>query len=342
MPNRSLALVLTLGVALALASPGTPALAKRRPAVPCPDGLFLVQGASPIGSVGAPPTVTIRTGQISISSGCTTAVPVRQKARRAATVVTARWPSCDGLSGVVVLSAKTRSPACDTLAGQVVVKKAKPKKRKFTATRQGPAALISTLADVDTQARMLGENSPYLIRGAAEAYNPEVTELIAEGPDAIDAILAAFQPPAGFLDDIPLSLLAYVLERIGDPRPVPVLADWLDANLFATTLHATDFVTHTIKVLDHQGGLNTTTYIYLVDEKLDTIAAARAAGNGATARFAALVEPAAVTPNPDHNKCEKTVFVTGINQAGQQQTLKFNFGTLKLDLQPQIDALPDG
>src|SRR5437868_12563965 len=147
MPNRSRALVLTVGVALALASPGTPALAKKRPAVRCPDGLFLVQGASPIGSAGAPPTVTIRNGQISISSGCTTAVPVRLKARRAATVVTARWPSCDGLSGVVVLSAKIRSPACDTLAGQLVVKKAKPRKRKLTATRQAPAALIATLAD---------------------------------------------------------------------------------------------------------------------------------------------------------------------------------------------------
>jgi uncharacterized protein YfaP (DUF2135 family) len=330
-----------LGLLLVLGAGSSPAAASKRAAVPCPDGLFLIQGNSPISPGAAPPTLTLRGGHVSLSSGCTTAMPAQVKAHRRATVVSAGWPSCTGLVGPVLLKARIASPACGTLVGRLILRKTKPKKRQFSATRQSPAALIATLSDVDTQVRMLAENSPSLIRGAAEAYNPEVTELIAEGPGDVDAILERFQPPAGLPDDIPLSLFAYALERIGDPRAVPVLADWLDQNLFATTLWATDFVTHTIKVLAHQPGLNTATYTYLIDEKLDTIAAARAGASGLTAaaRHAA-IEPATVAPNPDHNKCEKTIIVTGINAAGQQQSLTFNFATLRLDLQEQIDALP--
>ena len=40
----------------------------------------------------------------------------------------------------------------------------------------------------------------------------------------------------------------------------------------------TDFVTHTIKVLQPQSGLNTTTFTYLIDEKFDTLLQARQSG----------------------------------------------------------------
>ena len=74
---------------------------------------------------------------------------------------------------------------------------------------------------------------------------------------------------------MPLSLLAYALEQIGDPAAVPVLADWLEQNVFAELLWAPDFVTHAIKVLDGQGGLDTSDFTYGIEQQLDTIAQAR-------------------------------------------------------------------
>src|SRR2546425_669165 len=145
----------------------------------------------------------------------------------------------------------------------VPAKKAKPRRRKFAASRLGTGDVITILGGLDVQARMQNENFPTLIRGAAEPFNPELVALIAQDGAAVDGILEKFRQPAGLVDDTPLCLLAYALERIGDPRAVPVLTAWLEQNLFASLIWATDFVTHTIKVLDGQGGLNTNSYTYL-------------------------------------------------------------------------------
>src|SRR5437867_266555 len=174
----------------------------------------------------------------------------------------------------VVFALGTRSKPVPCPAGAFVVKGATPV----------PAR------DVGTQARMSNENLPKLIRGAAELYNPELAALIAQGPAAVDGVLDVFRQPATLVDDMPLCLLAYALERIGDPRAVPVLADWLQQNLFGPFIWATDFVTQTIKVLDGQGGLNTDSYSYLIDEKLDALMQAHAGqAAAASARARAIV-----------------------------------------------------
>src|SRR2546425_708009 len=77
-------------------------------------------------------------------------------------------------------------------------------------------------------------------------------------------------------------------------RAVPVLVDWLEQNLFGPFIWATDFVTHTIKVLDGQTGINTDSYSYLVDEKLDALMQAHAGpATGASARARGVVPLAA-------------------------------------------------
>src|SRR5205809_3165 len=165
----------------------------------------------------------------------------------------------------------------------------------------------------------------------------EPAALIAQGRAAVDGILDAFRQPATLADDMPLCLLAYALERIGDPRAVPVLVSWLQQNLFGPFIWATDFVTHTIKVLDGQGGLNTDSYSYLIDEKLDALMQAHAGqAAAATARARAFVPLAA--PPPDKNNCAKTITVTGINVQGQQETVKLGYTSVFYDIQEQIDA----
>ena len=93
--------------------------------------------------------------------------------------------------------------------------------------RTRPAEVIARLRSLDAQERMSDSNLPVFIRGDAEALNPEVVELIALGAAALPAILDAFDGFAGPLDEVPLTLLAYALEQIGDASAVPALADWL-------------------------------------------------------------------------------------------------------------------
>ena len=313
----------------------SPASAKRPAPTQCPTGLFAVQDPPPFAGATR---LSLDANGIAFDAGCTERVTATIKATRKRTKISARWGSCTDLPAGAKLKAAIASPACDTLTGAIVAKKTKPKRRKLTATRLGPAELVAALTDVDTQKRMLNENFPYLIRIVAEPYNPELRELIALGPAAVDQLLEPFGKRVTLLDDIPLSLFAYALERIGDPRAVPVLAEWLDRNLFASTIWSTDFVTHTIKVLDNQGGL-APDFMYDVDEKLDTIA--RTLHHIATSQALSVAAPAVAAIPESKNKCGAVIYVTGINDAGQQETVKLGYNTLFYDLQAQIELETD-
>ncbi|MFN2384695.1 MAG: DUF2135 domain-containing protein [Thermoanaerobaculia bacterium] len=203
----------------------------------------------------------------------------------------------------------------------------------FFETPTPASTAVETLKRLETQTRMDDENAPILIRGGAEYYNPEVVDLVALGPNAVDRILVEFRRPVTpILDDTPLSLLAYVLEKIGDPRAIPVLADWLEQNVFAELIWAPDFVTHTLKVLDGQAGLNTVSYTYRIGEVFDTIAQARV--GMALVRKLATASPAAAGPTPT---CWQTIIVTGINPTGQQETILLTHKIAGRDIQQIID-----
>ncbi|MGH9364613.1 MAG: CARDB domain-containing protein [Thermoanaerobaculia bacterium] len=198
------------------------------------------------------------------------------------------------------------------------------------------SVLVENLKQVTTQARMNKENFPAMIRPGAETYNPEIVQLIAAGSSAVGRILDEFRRPTTILDETPLSLLAYALEKINDPSAIPVLTDWLEQNLFAELNWATDFVTHTIKVLGRQSGVNTTTYIYGIDEKLDTIAQARVGHSAAEAPLSVSTCSEAAADNT--SVCPQKIIVTGINSAGQQESVTLNYKVAKRDIQDIINA----
>lgn len=306
--------------------------AKKPPPEPCPVGLFAIQEAPPLPDAGR---LTLGADGISFSAGCTEPATVRIVATRKKTKLTAKWPSCADLPNGAKLQASIAAPACDTLVGTLVTKKAKPKRRKVRALRLGPTQLVASLSDVDTQKRMLDENFPYLIRAVAEPYNPELRELIAR--KAVDELLAPFARRVTLADDIPLSLFAYALERIGDPRAVPVLTDWLDANMFASTIWATHFVTHAIRVLADHGDLHDD-FLYDIDDKLDTVARARAGTQAAPAANA--LTPRVSVPE-SKNKCDAKLLVSGVNAGGQEETVKMNYTLFFYDLQEQVDLEED-
>src|SRR5213594_3812243 len=314
----------------ALCAVSAPA-ARSKPA-PCPAGTFAVKGSAPVTA-----RVVFTSAQVWLLDLCDEPAAANLKAQRKVTNLSALWRSCSGVPGQLALKAKIRAPACAAMTGANKAKQSKPRRQTIVASRLAPGDVAAVLSDVATQARMSNENFPKLIRGGAEPYNPELAALIAQGPAAVDGVLDAFRQPAALVDDMPLCLLAYALERIGDPRAVPVLADWLQQNLFGPFIWATDFVTHTIKVLDGQGGLNTDSYSYLIDDKLDALMQAHAGqAAAATARARAFVPLAA--PPPDKNNCAKTITVTGINAKGQQETVKLGYTSVFYDIQEQIDA----
>jgi uncharacterized protein YfaP (DUF2135 family) len=196
----------------------------------------------------------------------------------------------------------------------------------------GADELIRSIEGVEAQVRMANENFPVLLRPAIEAYYPEIVALIAQGPAALDRILAEFAPSADLTNDIPLVLLAYALEKIGDVRAVPVLADWLARHVFAELVWAPEFATHALKVLTGQAGLNTTTFVYGIEEKLDTIAQATVGVSAATA--APTHTRAAPPPAGD---CTKSITVRGVNAFGQPDefTIK-NYVVVTRDLDQRI------
>jgi uncharacterized protein YfaP (DUF2135 family) len=333
-------------VAIALVFCALPVNAKGKPTA-CPDGTFAVEGTQFTTAQGAVASsrIALADKQASISNLCDTPVRAKGKARKKFTKVTAKWRTCGDLRKVR-LKAKVSQPDCNTMEGFIKAKGLKPKKQKFTAMRVPRAVtLAETLFDLDVQDRMSNENFPFFIRPAAEFFNPEVAELIAMGPAAVDHILEAFDGPTDLFDDTPLSLLAYALERIGDPGAIPVLADWLEQNLFTVLLWAPDLVTHAIKVLDGQSGLNTTNFIYGVDAMLDTIAQVPGRASGAAragvAAPAAHVRRAAATAPGEQAQCRKTIIVTAIKDE-QQVSVEIPYRTVDRKLSERIASLPDG
>ena len=134
-----------------------------------------------------------------------------------------------------------------------------------------PAALVAALQSEAHQKKLDTLPFPFMMRAEADAKVPELAQLVAQGTPAVEAILEEFRKPPGVNDDIKLSLLAYALEKLGNKQAVPVLAAWLDQNMLSgTSSWPTDFVTHTLKVLQGQSGLNTSTFTYLIHEKFDT------------------------------------------------------------------------
>lgn len=317
-----------------------PVRALAKPA-PCSDGAFAVDG-SPFTTDGQAPVqarIVLANRTVTLTGVCAGTASAKVVAKKRVTRVMARFPDCAGLVAKAVLKAKIAAPACDVMTGALVVKQ-KPKMRRFTASRQPQtAALTETLRSEDGQARMANENSSFLIRLGAEPLNPELAALIALGPAAVEPLLAEFDGIAGLPDDVPLALFAYALERIGDPRAVPVLVAWLERNLFSSVLVAPDFVTHAIKVLDGQAGLDTVAFTYDIDEQLDTIAQGAPAPSATQA--AATFAPRATGTFDERNKCERSVFITGIDADGNQQTKKISYKSLHLDLQQQIETAPD-
>jgi uncharacterized protein YfaP (DUF2135 family) len=202
-------------------------------------------------------------------------------------------------------------------------------------------AAINQLKTPQTQKLVDNEPFPFMLRADADTI-PAVNQLIALGPAAVDDMLNEFRKTPSVNDDSYLELLAYVLEKIGDKRAVPVLADWLDQNMFvAFPGWATDFVTHTIKVLQPQPGLNTTTYIYLIDEKVDTVLQAKQGGVVTQAILSSPVVAQGVvsgTFTPEQKQsCTKKVTVTGINKDGQEETLDLNYNVFSRDINGLIN-----
>src|SRR5207253_5099710 len=300
--------------------------ARSKPAA-CPAGTFAVKGSAPVTA-----RVVFTSAQVWLLDLCDKPAAAHLKAQRKVTNLSALWTSCTGVPGPLALKAKIRAPACAAMTGAIKVKQSKPRRRTIVASRLAPVDVASVLRDVATQARMTNDNFPKLIRGGAEPYNPELAALIAQGPAAVEGILDAFRQPATLVDAMPLCLLAYALERIGDPRAVPVLVDWLEQNLCGHSIWSTDFVTHTIKVLNGQSGINTESYAYLVDEKLDTLMRARAGQAAASVRARQAIAPLAAPPPPEKNNCPKTITVTGINAQGQQETVKLGYTSVFFDI----------
>lgn len=333
-----------VGAVLLLAAVGAGAAAAAP--TPCPTGFFGIDGGGVTGLGTALTRITLDAAGVAVLDACPEPAAVTIKARKKATLLRATWASCPGFPDKVTLKARIAAPACSTLSGVLVARKAKPKRTKLRATRLDAAGLVGTLHDPAVARRMIDENLPALIRAAAEVYNPELVALIALGPAALDQILPAFERAAIFSDDTALSLLAYALERIGDPRAIPVLLDWLESHLFTALPWASEFVTHTIKVLDGQTDLHTTSYAYLIDDKLDAIAQARAGeAAGAATLVAATSTNVAATPraavSAAQNQCAKTVTVTGINASGQQESIAIGYNAVFFDLDQQIDLETD-
>ena len=134
--RTDLALAAAAMLSLAL---GAPAAAKKKP-LPCkPDATArFVQTDRPIitGATTVGDALTIAGTTVSIGAACPSA-PVKLKAKKGSTLVTAKWRSCTGLTGKVKLRAQLAAPGCNRLVGTL-------KAKKFTATI---SAGLSTCGD---------------------------------------------------------------------------------------------------------------------------------------------------------------------------------------------------
>ena len=140
---------------------------------------------------------------------------------------------------------------------------------------------------------------------------------------------ASGRKPLGGLVDHPLRQVGGQ-HHFGDPRAVPVLADWLQRNLFGLLVWSPEFVTHTIKVLSGQSGLDTLTFTYRIDEKIDALLQVGVSASSART----LAQRAAVTGGPratavGGGACDGKVVVTGIDAMGIERDIEFVQGDIR-------------
>lgn len=330
-PHRS---AWAVAVVVALAGPG---VADARDA--CPDGIFVTADTPFSTATGAAvaAAVVLEAGRVTIADLCADAAEAKVRAKKRFDAVKARWSGCGAFPGTVMLNAKVDAADCRTMTGVLRPKKTTPKKQAFTATRLSEAALalVDTLGTDAVAARMQRENFPYLIHPAAEAYNPELADLVALGPDGVAAAAAEFRQAADLADETRLSLLAVALERLGDPRAVPVLRDWLQENLFtAALLWAPHLVTHAMKVLAGQDGVDDESFTYDVEEMLSAIGRTRLTASPRAATVAAVRRLAATDRVP--NNCQQTIVVTGLDGDGQPAELRIPYATFTKDIHELI------
>jgi len=303
---------------------------------PCPDGVFLSAAASLTTAAGAAVSaaVTVEAGRVVLAGLCDEPATASLRAKRRGDALAARWPACGGFPAAVRLKARIDAADCRTMSGVVRAAKTRPRAQRFVATRLSPRAraLVAALGAPAVVARMRHENFPYLIRPAAEAYNPELQELVALGADAVPATLIALRQTAGVTDETRLALLAVALERLGDPGAVPALRDWLAANLFSASLTwAPHLATHALKRLAGQSDVRDDAS-YGIDEMLDAVARTRV-GEPAATGAAALRQRAGSAEGA--NNCPQTLVVTGLDDAGAEIEVRMPYATFARD----IDAL---
>lgn len=99
--------------------------AKKTKPTACPDGRFLL-GDSAAGAM------VLASGHVGLDLGCP-ATRAKVKARKKATIVNARWRTCDGVGRRVRFAARIAAPNCDTFTATLRVKGAKP--RRFEGRR---------------------------------------------------------------------------------------------------------------------------------------------------------------------------------------------------------------
>jgi len=309
----------------------------------CPDGVFLTDGTPfTTGGRAVAGLITLEAGRSSLGDLCDTDVEAKVRAKRRFDTIKARWDACEAFPDKLTLKARIDAADCQSMTGQLRPRKFSPRKQAFSAIRLSPAALalIETLGSDAVRARMRDENFPFLIHPAAEAYNPELLDLVALGPDAVPALIAQFRQAADLADETRLSLLAVALERLGDASAVPALADWLEQNLFTASLTwAPHLVTHALKTLDGQEGLDGSRFEYDIDEMLDALARARLGAAARSAPAARALRPRA-SAGPV-NSCSKRLIVTGINGDGAVEEVALPWTTFDLDIQELIAAEQD-
>src|SRR5262245_41960675 len=108
------------------------AAAAARAAEPCAEGRFVVEGARVLATEDDTivETIVFENGSVSVNSGCD-AVPVKVRARKKATRLSARFESCLGTKArlKVAIDAET----CSVMHGRLRLAKGKPKRRSIDA-----------------------------------------------------------------------------------------------------------------------------------------------------------------------------------------------------------------
>ncbi len=137
------------------------AVARKAKPTPCADGRFLLlPGTAAVIGAQAVDAVAIVGGSATIEDGCD-ASPVRVRARRKATKVSARWDAC-GAASRVKLRASIAAPDCDRMTGTLKAKGARA--TRFEATRETGGGSTTTTTTTTPGPQLAGLDAIYAIR----------------------------------------------------------------------------------------------------------------------------------------------------------------------------------